>query len=121
VISMLSIAWSLIGLGVLFAWILKGSVGDPLRWVAVAIGLLFVPSHLIWKPYFVFGIPGAMVLAFSSQYWLLGIAFVLINLTGFDIIGGFWSGHLEAASLFLWVHLTLMFSLIKMREVRKTN
>jgi hypothetical protein len=121
VISMLSLAWTLISLGVLIGWILKSPIRDPLRWIAVAIALIFVPSHLIWKPYFVFGIPGAMVLAFSSQYWLLGIAFVLINLTGFDMIGGFLAGHLEAASLFLWVHLLLVLFLMKMRDLPKTN
>lgn len=120
-ISMLSMAWTLICLGVLFAWILRAPIRDPLRWIAVIIGLLFIPSHLIWKPYFVFGIPSAMVLAFSSQYWLLAVAFVLINLTGFDMIGGFLAGHLEAAALFLWVHLILIFSLMKMREIGKTN
>ena len=25
----------------------------PLSWIAILIGLLIIPSHLIWKPYFV--------------------------------------------------------------------
>jgi hypothetical protein len=121
VISMFSMAWTLISLGFLFAWLLKGPVRDPFRWAAVAIGLLFIPSHLIWKPYFVFGIPAAMVLAFSSQFWLLGVVFVLVNLTSFDVVGGFWSGHLEAASLFLWAHLLLIFWLVKQRATKTAN
>jgi hypothetical protein len=115
IISMLSIAWTLTILGFLLAWILIGPTRDHSRWMAIVIGLIFVPSHLIWKPYFVFGIPAAIVLAFSSRYWLLAGAFVLINLTGFDLIGGSLAGHLEAAALFLWVHLALIFYLMKMK------
>jgi hypothetical protein len=124
-ISMLSMGWTFITAGFLFAWLLKGKTDDSLRWIAVAVSFLFVPLYLIWKPYFVFGLPLAMVIAQERSYSrgfcasVLGIAFVLTNLTGFDMIGGYWSGRLEAASLFLWVHLALV-ALVIFPATRKT-
>jgi hypothetical protein len=126
VISMLSMGWTFVTAGFLLAWILKGSIRDPLRWIAVVVALLFVPSHLVWKPYFVFGLPAAMLiitapdLTTKSKAWILGSIFVLMNLTGFDMIGGFLAGRLEAASLFLWVHLWLIGVAIHLKPVAVT-
>lgn len=109
-ISLLSLAWTFTWMGVLLVWLLKGAMEDRLRWIAVAVALLIVPSHLVWKPYFVFSIPLAMVLVLQkrSRAFQLCLAFALINLTSFDLIGGTVAGYIEAASIFLWVHLMML-------------
>lgn len=113
-ISILSMAWTFTWMGVLLAWLLKGAMDDRPRWIAVAVGLLIVPSHLVWKPYFVFSVPLAMVLILRKRSYVFQLcaAFALINLTSFDIIGGTVAGYIEAASVFLWVHLALLTSVI---------
>jgi hypothetical protein len=114
-ITMLSIAWSLIFAGFLLGWLLRADWKDRERWIAVAVALLFIPSYLVWKPYFVFGVPAAILVgrrATRTSIWILAIAFVLINLTGFDMIGGALAGYLEAASLFLWVHLAIVAAVV---------
>jgi len=122
-ISLLSLAWTFTWMGVLLVWLLKGAMEDRLRWIAVAVGLLIVPSHLVWKPYFVFSIPLAMVLVLQkrSRAFQLCVAFALINLTSFDIIGGTVAGYIEAASVFLWVHLALMISVMASDEKPATT
>jgi hypothetical protein len=114
-ISLLSLAWTFAWMGVLLVWLLKGSLENQLRWIAVSVALLIVPSHLVWKPYFVFSIPLAMVLVLRkpSPTFLLFAAFALINLTSFDLIGGTLAGYIEAASVFLWVHLVLLAAVMK--------
>lgn len=107
-ITELSLGWSLVWVGFLLVWIIRGDRKDVLKWVGVTIGLLFLPSHLIWKPYFVLSYPLAVVLLSRftrSKLWLLILGFAVMNLTGFDLIGGFFAARVEAASAFLWVHL----------------
>jgi hypothetical protein len=109
-IHSLSVAWTLIALGLTVGWILTGSTKSPLRWIVVSIGALILPSHLVWKPYFVMGLPMA-VLAVASwrRFWpfLLGF-FILANFTGFDWVGPVWGARFEAGSLLLWLHLLLV-------------
>jgi hypothetical protein len=109
-INSLTVAWTLIALGLLLGWILTGTSKSPLRWLVVTIGALIVPSHLVWKPYFVMGLP-MTILAVASwrRLWpyLLGI-FLLTNFSGFDWVGPVWGARLEAGSLQLWLHLILM-------------
>jgi hypothetical protein len=114
-ISLLSLAWTFAWMGVLLVWLLKGSLENHLRWIAVSVALLIVPSHLVWKPYFVFSIPLAMVLVLRkpTPVFLLFAAFALINMTSFDLIGGTLAGYIEAASVFLWVHLALLAAAMK--------
>ena len=50
-------------LGVVLAWILNPSGRGGLAWIGVSIALTIIPSHLIWKPYLVFGIPAALYVA----------------------------------------------------------
>jgi hypothetical protein len=71
------------------------------------LALLFLPSYLVWKPYFVLGYPLAVLLLWRhrSKAWLIALGFVAMNLTGFDFIGDYWASRLEAASIFLFVHL----------------
>jgi len=77
--------------------------------------LLIVPSHLIWKPYFVFSLPLAAWLiqrafrgeSVSDWFLLLGL-FLGINFTGFDFIGHTWGVQLEAASFLLMMHLVMI-------------
>lgn len=111
----LSVAWTIATLVALVIWIATGSKRAPLPWAAVAIGLLIVPSHLVWKPYFVMSIPAAFLLlrevCLRPTRWniaLTMIIFVSVNLTGFDFTGHAWGARFEAASLLLWAHLACL-------------
>jgi len=72
-----------------------------------------LPSHLVWKPYFVFAIPLAIYVAFICEtrkkgmpYFILGA--LLINLSSFDFIGREWASILEAHAHYLWITLVLL-------------
>ena len=79
------------------------------------VGLLILPSHLVWKPYFVFSLPlGICIMALlagpdirfrRSKMILFAIAFSLMNLTSFDLIGSTFAAPLEAASVMMFAHL----------------
>ena len=62
-INLLSVAWTFITMGGLLAWLMQGPTGSPhgkrspARWLAVAVAMSVLPAHLVWKPYFVLGIP----------------------------------------------------------------
>jgi hypothetical protein len=116
-IELLAAFWALAMLGAITVRALRPP-REPglaaLRYVAILIALLVVPSHLVWKPYFSFGLLAAAVglldaaRSKSPARWaLLFIVFVMINLTGFDFVGLDRGAQLEAASLFLWAHLLL--------------
>ena len=108
-IQVLSILWT-VGLSVLvLVWMLREKSQAPFVWIAVLCGLLILPSHLVWKPYFVMGIPAAIVFLskMRSQWWAI-IPGILINFTGFDFVGYQLGGWLEGAALLLWVHLALV-------------
>ncbi len=110
-ITVLSIIWSAIFLVLICYWLFFASKKPLSRWIAVCVGLLIIPSHLVWKPYFVMGIPLAAV-AIKNLYprWYLIVAlFIAINLTGFDFVGHGWAPKLEAASWSLWMHFILIF------------
>jgi hypothetical protein len=106
-ITELSLAWSFVFIGLLGAWVIRSERVQTFRWVAVVLALLFLPSYLVWKPYFVLGYPLAVLLLWRhrSKAWLIALGFVAMNLTGFDFIGDYWASRLEAASIFLFVHL----------------
>jgi hypothetical protein len=118
VIELVAIAWGLATTGILLGWLLNGSKPSPLRWLSVALALLIVPSHLVWKPYFVMGLPVA-ILAWhqaivdlrqesANRLILVLIALVGMNLTSFDIVGGWIAAWAEAGSLMLFMHLILV-------------
>ncbi len=113
-IGLLSLGWALVSAGVLLGWLVSWRSRPPLAWISVLVGLLIVPSHLVWKPYFVLTLPAAAVVVdralrrFDWSAALALVVFAAINLTGFDFVGAEWGGRLEAASLFLLAHLALL-------------
>jgi hypothetical protein len=121
-IELLSIGWTLVTLGVALGWMMSAQACSHFsKWMAILVGLLIVPSHLIWKPYFVFSIPAAIVVVQNLcrvgqlmngrllfQMFLVFTLFLGINFTSFDFVGHLWASHLEAASLLLILHLTLL-------------
>ncbi|MBC7690354.1 MAG: DUF2029 domain-containing protein [Methylotenera sp.] len=126
--TLLNFSWTLCWLGVLAAWIVNGArvaadgvvAGSAIRlkWLAVSVALLIVPSHLVWKPYFIFSYPLIVCLLIharrSRAAWvLLGVFFFLMNLTSFDFLGGWWSARFEAASVFLIAHLIALLHVMK--------
>lgn len=111
-VAALALAWSFAFSGILLAWLFgAGKKIDSFRWIAIATGLLLTPSYLIWKPYFVMTYPLAVLLLWryrSSYLWLIVLGFTGINLSGFDFSGGYLAARLEAASIFLLVHLAYL-------------
>jgi len=122
-IQFLTLFWFCFTFGILLGWIVSGasrisSATSTLVWAAITIALIIIPSHLVWKPYFVISMPLAILLlhfVFAKQrskieYLLLIFFALMINFTGFDFVGKTWGMYLESASLFLLIHLLLIFS-----------
>ena len=114
-IALLSFSWTFLMLGILLGWILSGSNHSPFKWIGVVLGLLIVPSHLVWKPYFVSSIPLAVYIlgraaetGKKSNLVFIFLLFLGINFTGFDFLGHSWAAHIEAASLMLMIHLSML-------------
>lgn len=116
VLSALAMAWTALSLCFLVFWLFWSSRIAPLRWSVVLIAWLIVPSHLVWKPYFVMTLP-VMVLALHDLLktrrnygrWALFVFSILImNLTGFDFIGHSAAAYAEASSVFMITHLILI-------------
>ena len=115
-IGLISLFWTTLTLGFALGWICSGSKHESLKWSVVTIGLLIVPSHLIWKPYFVMSLPLAVLFihqVYKKNNWVSYLAavclFVGVNLTGFDFVGHNWAAHIEAGSVLLFMHLILIF------------
>ena len=110
VLSTLSVAWMLLMGGILFGWLLTGSSKRPLPWIAILIGLLILPSHLVWKPYFLMGLPAAVLAMtrWESAWPLLMALLALENFTGFDWVGSKFGAWFEGGAVFLWAHLILL-------------
>ncbi len=112
-IQALSLAWALSFLSLILAWILSPLWKKSRNSLVLSVCLvtaIILPSHLVWKPYFVFGIPAASLLAPSLLARPgLAIALMLVmNFTGFDWIGHEWGPRLEAASVMLFAYLVLL-------------
>ena len=116
VIKALSLGWLAAWVGALAALLCKGRSlsASPLAAragrAALLIGLLIVPSHLVWKPYFVLGLPAGVLAVgrYRTRWcWLIALA-AAVNLSGFDVIGQLWAARVEAASVMLWAHLALL-------------
>ena len=82
---------------------------SPLDW-ALLLALVPLPLHLVWKPYFVFGVPLVAQLAMRKKLstafvvWTI-ISAILVNFSSTSFLGNEFSATLEAGSFFLWVHL----------------
>jgi hypothetical protein len=100
--GLLMVAWSCIALGCLVLWLRRAS-GPEGPWAGTGMALLLLPSHLVWKPYFVLAIPLTAALAARAarnRSWAaLAFVFALVNLTGFDFIGQEGAAAAEAAAL----------------------
>ncbi len=124
-VLVLSFAWSTAILLFTWVWMVRGArPGRELEWSTVIIALLIVPSHLVWKPYFAFGLPLATVLLHGAQgaraWFGLAVILVLINFTGVDVLGYESAGRVEAASVLLWAHLAMLIAGVALasRETR---
>lgn len=109
-IRYLAAAWTFISAGGLLGWLLSAGRRPTLQWICIALAALILPSHLIWKPYFVMAIPlAAYVVSRYSKEWPLLIAlFLATNLTGFDFIGPEWGARVESGAFLLWIELILI-------------
>lgn len=108
-LALLSFAWTFLAIGAVVTWILRGPRHEEARWSAVLIALVIVPSHLIWKPYFVLGLPVAVVfLRRDRTVWLPLVIFFAMNLSGFDFMGHRMGALLEAAAVMFLAHLVLI-------------
>ncbi len=114
-IFLLGLIWAALIFSLYFYWMFRGPKGQPLRWIALLLGLLILPSHLIWKSYFVFALPLALVALkdFSHSKKIpaacfLGLVFFLMNLSNYDFIGLHYAWKLEAYSVMLLAHLLLL-------------
>lgn len=117
-LKLIGTAWTMLTAGIALGWILFARGRGDLRWIAVTIALLILPSHLVWKPYFVLTLPVAAVAALdairslksgagSGRLVLWCLALLLLNFTGFDFVGTDWAARFEAGAIFLFVHLLL--------------
>jgi hypothetical protein len=111
-----SLFWVLITFGLILACVMRGPKANSAKWAVILVGLLIIPSHLVWKPYFVMSLP-LIVFALSrvvvqkSRAWnsvLFVVLFFGMNLTTFDVWGHKWGPFLEALSTLLIVHLSLL-------------
>ncbi len=119
-VQKLTLAWAAISGGVLLGWLLTRRDRSTV-WSALLIGGLILPSHLVWKPYFLMAMPAALV-ALSKlsgmkpspsrvRVWLpLLLGFALINLTGFDLMGLELAARLEGSGAFLVGYLMILWA-----------
>lgn len=124
--SMAAAVWAIL-VAVALVKTLWRSSGKPIE-IGLILSLVILPSHLVWKPYFVFGIPLVVSLLdwvrWDQVSWkkpgvILGtLVFVALlnNATGFDVIGYEWAAKLEAWSVLLWAHL-LIIGLVLFRQL----
>lgn len=119
VLAILSGFWTVISMSAFFVWLYLGKRLPIAKWMAVAIAFVIVPSHLVWKPYFVMAIPLAFValqqvvvrFSFSRALLLLAV-FISFNFTSIDFIGFNLATKLESISLMMFALLVMMASLL---------
>jgi len=90
------------------AWLATRKEADPARarmigWLGLAI--CFLPAHLIWKSYFVLGIPLLAALFAETATPLFIVLGLFLALTSGDFVGARAAGWIEAVSPFFWIHL----------------
>lgn len=106
----------------------SGGFGDARLSAWLGLALCFVPAHLVWKSYFVLGIPLIAAIFASAKddpafrrklaptAVLLGLALACASI---DVLGPRASAWVEACAPFLWVHLVAIvtgFSRLSSRE-----
>ena len=82
-------------------------------WAAVWVGLLILPSHLVWKPYFVFGVGVGIALVpwiVQSRLRMAVSASLLLfaNFTTYEFVGRPTAAYLEAFCSMMAAHLALL-------------
>ena len=115
-IGLLSFAWMAFAAGFLLSWLLSAdrrAQFDERGWIAVMLLALIMPSHLIWKPYFVMALPLAILLTGQrgqgvARSFCFVVLFFAMNLSGFDLVGPSWGDHFEAGSVMLWSALGMI-------------
>jgi len=118
-IKVFSLLWMLLLMGGVIVLIKKGPRSQTpfqrLCWVSLLLGVLICASHLIWKPYFVFGIPAVMTL--MAYLWrqqnkrlsvIMVLFFIVVNFSTVDILGAKLGGWLESFAILFWIHVVLM-------------
>jgi hypothetical protein len=89
--------------------------------LGLCLALCFLPAHLVWKPYFLMGIPvAAAVFAWASTpavnpirrkaFGFFFVLFAIAHASSAELIGRPASAWYEAFSGFLWIHLGLIAS-----------
>lgn len=80
---------------------------------ALLVSLVILPSHLIWKPYFIFSIP-LIATAFSKMlvkgkkpygFWALIALGIFLSLSSHEFVGREAAAALEAWSSFYWIDI----------------
>jgi hypothetical protein len=131
-VNIFGFIWTLCAGIFLLFWLVMGSKKAPGYWAMIMLSLLIVPSHLVWKPYFIFSAPVA-ALVFQDAwikanrvavpgrwYWqrwcrrygrviLVSVLFVVLTFSSVDFVGPVVAGRIEAASLFMLAHLLMLF------------
>ncbi|MDR3605962.1 MAG: glycosyltransferase 87 family protein [Oligoflexia bacterium] len=111
-IQFIAAAWGAAFMGMILSLILNPRAS--FRRLALMIAFLVLPSHLVWKPYFSFGLPMAVAAVYIAAKknsparwaWLFAV-FALMNLSGFDFLGKDFGAVMESAGLMLWAYLLL--------------
>jgi hypothetical protein len=104
---------------------------DPVRRRLVAslgLALCFLPAHLIWKSYFVLGIPLLAVLfadavkdkRFYARIFYPSLSLgVILAFTSLDFVGARAAAWIESVSPFFWVHCFMIsVGFLRLRELR---
>lgn len=75
---------------------------------SLAIAVCFLPAHLIWKSYFLLGIP--LLASLVSRRVLLPVLFLGagLALTSNEFLSPRASAWVEASGVFLWVHIAII-------------
>ncbi|MBC7386768.1 MAG: DUF2029 domain-containing protein [Cryobacterium sp.] len=95
------------GLFLLESW-RASNAQNKIKNVAYGMALCFLPAHLIWKSYFIFGMPLVAVLAARGKWLPLIILGCVLSFSSNSILGAVPAAWCEALSLFLWVHVTVI-------------
>ncbi len=82
-------------------------------WAALLIGLLILPSHLVWKPYFVFGVGLSAILmpwVLEKRERLLAWipVFLFSNFTTYEFVGRPAAAYFEAFCSMMMAHTLLL-------------
>lgn len=75
---------------------------------SLAIALCFLPAHLVWKSYFILGIPVVASLVNKKLVIPVIILGVLLTFSSNEFLSPEMTAWVEASSIFLWVHLIIM-------------